>query len=913
MRIGQQVAHYKILERLGEGGMGVVYKARDTKLRRTVALKFFRPGLVTDGESKSRLVREARAASALDHPNICTIHGIDESGDGRLFICMGYCEGKTLRDKVHDPGFDTAKKLDTIIQVAEGLAHAHARGIVHRDMKPENVMIGADGRARIMDFGLAKLIGQTTVLKTGTVAGTLFYMSPEQVKGEKLDGRSDVWSVGAMLYELLAGRPPHAGDYEAAVLYSIANERPVPPSEIDPGVSPELERVVLKALEKNPEDRYQSMDEILEDLRSIRSGDARKSEAPEAGLEKRPAGKTRRKTMYAALVSIAVLASALVVGNQNRVDTAPVSVAVLDFENSTGEEGFETILANLLTTDLAQTPNVRVLGRERMRELQEKLGIREVDESKGFDLAKAAGVQMLISGKVLRMGERFRVDASVYDVGTKDLLLARSETGVGPDAVFDMIDHLSSGIRKGMRVLPRWTISPEPSLSTLTTQSLDAYKLYSKGEELRDSDWEQAAAFMEQAAALDTTFAVAHMELALLYKHQLHDPQKAMQHALKAKELCADRSPKEYLKSLIYESWVLGDWDTVIDYMKRYLELQPNDMRIQRRLGWVYARRESTYAAGIKHLEKMIEMDPQNISGEISWAYNHLGNLRMYMGNFEGAIDAFEHYKELAPGASAPLHSIGNAYLLSGRYREAADRFQEILKDDPKFYDSCESLGRAYLAMGKWHDALSAFRRYLAAAPPGAAPYAHVEIAEVYCVQGNFALASDEVEEALELEPACPTALWEKGLIALSSQGCPGAAAELDSLSAALKASGRAEDEPYMHHLRGRLRLAQGQEEEGLQELRLAADGAPRDRSYYFARELVRGYCDAGRMEDALREAAVLFRRNPNDGELLSILGFACERTGAREQMRDYLGRAVAIWDGADRDFAPLKAAQAKL
>jgi serine/threonine protein kinase/tetratricopeptide (TPR) repeat protein len=914
MKIGQQVAHYKILERVGEGGMGVVYKARDTRLGRIVALKFFRPDLVADGDSRSRVIREARAASALDHPSICTIHGIDEADEGQLFICMGYCEGKTLRDRMRDPGFGPAERLDTAIQIAEGLAHAHQHGIVHRDVKPENVMIGENGRARITDFGLAKLIGQTTVLKTGAVAGTLFYMSPEQVKGGTIDGRSDVWSLGAMLYELMAGRPPHAGEYEAAVLYSIANERPVPPSRIRPGVSPELERVTLKALEKRPEDRYQSMEEMVEDLYSIRSSTAGESAGPGVVLKRRSVSrKTRRRMMYAALVSIVVLASALFVGNRARVDTAPISVAVLDFENSSGEEGLETILSNLLTTDLVQTPNVRVLGRERMRELQEKMGIAKVDESRGFDLAKAAGVQVLVSGKALRMGGTIRIEASVYDVGTKNLLFAKSETGEGPDDIFDMVDNLSRGIRKGIKVLPWWKITPEPSLSTLMTPSLEAYRLYAKGEELRDSDPEQAAAFMEQAVAQDTTFAVAHMELALLYNHQLGDPQDAMRHALRAKGLCASKSPKEYLKSLIYESWVRGNWDSVIDYMRRYLELQPNDMRIQRRLGWVLAHRESTYAAGIAHFESMIEMDPQNISGEISYAYNHLGNLRMHMGDYDGAIDAFEHYEELLPGGPAPRHSIGNAYLLSGRYQEAVEEFLEILKDDPKFYISCESLGMAYLAMGKWRDALSAFRRYLAAAPEGLAPYAHVRMAEVHCVQKNYALASQEIEAALELNPACVAARWRKGLIALAWHGCAGAETELDSLRAVLGAQGGELDGPRLHHLLGRLSLAQGQDDQGLRELRLAASSASRDESYYFKRELVKGLLDAGRPEEALSEAGVLLRRNPNDGELLSILGLACERMGDREQMTSYISRAATVWEGADRDFEPRKVAQAKL
>ncbi len=896
--------------------MGVVYKAQDTILRRTVALKFFKPELLENEESRSRLVREARAASTLDHPNICTIHHVEEGDEEGLFICMGYCEGETLRDVISSSRFGVTDKLLTTIQIAEGLAHAHDNGIVHRDIKPENVVVSPDGRARIMDFGLAKLTGQTTVLKSGTVAGTLPYMSPEQIRGSGLDHRTDIWSLGTILYELLTGRPPFTGEYEASVLYSIANEPVTPPTKVSRDVSSDLEKVVLKALEKSPGDRYQSMKEMIKDLKTIHSGLVGDTKSKVALNRRRStAGLTRRRTMYAALVSIFVLTSAVFIGTQTKTETAPVSVAVLDFENSAGEKDFDTILPILLTTDLMQTPNVRVLGKERMRELQDEMGIEKVDESNGFELAKRAGVQMLISGEVVRMGKTLRVAAGVYDVETKELLFARQEEGEGRDAVLDMIDGLSESIRKGMNVLPRWGLGSEPSLSALTSKSVDAYRLYEMGEEIRDDDPEEAVEYMKQAVEQDTTFAKAFMELALLYNHQLEDPDNALRCARKAKELLREATPKEYLKALIYESWVLGEWDSVIEFMNRYLELQPNDPRVQRRLGWVLAHgRRSKYDEAIRHFERMIELDPKNISGEISSAYNHLGNLRMYMGDYEGAMAAFEGYRRLCPNAPAPLHSIGNACRLSGRYEEAVEQFSRIIERDPKYYISHESLGMTYLAMGRWRAALSVFLRYLAAAPSeGHVANAHVRIATVYCVQRNYGLALDEIEEALAIDSTSVDAMWRRGLIKLESQGCGGVPSEIDCIERILKESGSGTDRACLHHLSGRLRLAQGQSEEALEELKQAVDSSERDEFYFFRRELVRGYVEAGSAEEALREGAALLRYNPNDGELLYLLGSASEMMGDLESMRSYCSRAVKTWEQADRDFAPLKAARTRL
>ncbi len=269
--IGKIVSHYKILEKLGEGGMGVVYKAEDTKLKRTVALKFLPPELTRDPEAKKRFVREAQAASALDHSYIGTIYEINETEDGQLFIAMACYEGETLKQKIEKGPLKIKDAVEFAMQVAEGLANAHEQGIIHRDIKPDNVMVTGANRVKILDFGLAKLQGQSQFTKEGTTLGTVAYMSPEQLRGEDVDHRTDIWSLGVLIYEMVTGRVPFKGDYEQAVTYSILNEEPEPMTGLRTGVPMDLERIVAKAMAKEPAERYQNVVELPVDLRGVKA------------------------------------------------------------------------------------------------------------------------------------------------------------------------------------------------------------------------------------------------------------------------------------------------------------------------------------------------------------------------------------------------------------------------------------------------------------------------------------------------------------------------------------------------------------------------------------------------------------------------------------------------------------------
>jgi serine/threonine protein kinase len=256
--VGQTVSHYKILEHLGSGGMGVVYKAEDTRLRRTVALKFLPPNLTQDPAAKVRFVHEAQAASALEHTNICSVHEIGEHGD-QTFLVMGYYEGETLKKRIESGPLPLDQVTEIALQVARGLSRAHEAGIVHRDIKPANIIVTTRGEVKIVDFGLAKLSGRTLVTRTGTTLGTAAYMSPEQARGDAVDHRTDIWSLGVVLYEMITGQRPFRSDYEQALIYLILNAEPEPPSKLRPETAPGLAQIIGHALVKQAADRYQTM------------------------------------------------------------------------------------------------------------------------------------------------------------------------------------------------------------------------------------------------------------------------------------------------------------------------------------------------------------------------------------------------------------------------------------------------------------------------------------------------------------------------------------------------------------------------------------------------------------------------------------------------------------------------------
>jgi len=410
--IGEIISHYRILEKLGEGGMGVVYKAEDTKLDRTVALKFLPPELTRDIEAKERFVQEAKSAAALDHPNICTIYEINETEEGQTFMVMACYDGEPLDEKIESGPLKIDEAVDIASQITQGLSKAHEKEIVHRDIKPANILMTGDGVVKILDFGLAKLRGKTKLTKEGTTLGTVSYMSPEQAKGEGVDHRSDIWSLGVVLYEMITGQRPFRGDYDQAVMYSILNEQPEPPTGIRTGVPQELERMVHKCLQKEPGERYQTTSDLLADFRHFQRVSS--TQTVPLQTETSTSWKKSNKKMIAGiaiLIPLVIIAAVLLVrqftpSQQSGLPERKMLV-VLPFENlgPPEDEYFADGITEEIITVLAKVPGLFVIARNSTFTYKGKpVKIQKVAE----DL----GVRYVLEGSVRKSKDRVRQPSS---------------------------------------------------------------------------------------------------------------------------------------------------------------------------------------------------------------------------------------------------------------------------------------------------------------------------------------------------------------------------------------------------------------------------------------------------------------------------------------------------------------------
>ncbi|MFQ5798811.1 MAG: FlgO family outer membrane protein, partial [Bacteroidota bacterium] len=527
--IGQTISHYKILDKVGEGGMGIVYKAHDTKLDRTVALKFLPHYLGSDPSEKERFFHEARAASALNHPHITTIYEIDQS-EGQSFIAMEYVEGKTLKQLIESETPSLKKVLDIAIQVCDGLAAAHEKGVIHRDIKSDNIMVTPKGQAKIMDFGLAKLRGATKLTKEGSTIGTAAYMSPEQASGEEIDQRSDIFSFGVVLYELLSRNLPFRGEHHTAILYSIMNEEPQPVARFNNKVSPELERIVSKVLAKDRDERYQHIDDLLADLRRERKSleYVKTSTLPQPQQVSKP--KKRIVPLFAAVSAVAVLVVLLFVfdpfqlkvSREETAQAAQNSLAVMYFENIPDPEDKDNtgeMLTNLLITALSQVEGLDVISRERLYDIQYELGqgdSRKITPSLATQLAQRVGVETMLLGSILQERPMLAVTSRLIEVRSGKIVSSHRLTEFSSDQMFSLVDSLAFMVKYDLNIR-KPLAQKAKSVAEVTSRSLQAYRSYVEGVELFKKFYlSEARAPLERAIELDSDFAMAYFSLSIV-------------------------------------------------------------------------------------------------------------------------------------------------------------------------------------------------------------------------------------------------------------------------------------------------------------------------------------------------------------------------------------------------------------
>jgi serine/threonine protein kinase/Tfp pilus assembly protein PilF len=701
---------YRIIKKLGEGGMGVVYKAEDTRLERTVALKFLPSELSQDSKSRDRFIQEAKAASGLDHPNICTIYEIGESEEERMYIAMSYYEGETLKEKICSVKLELEETLDITRQMAQGLAKAHGKGIIHRDIKPANAIITSDGLVKIVDFGLAKLAGEMRITRTGTTMGTAAFMSPEQAQGEEVDHRTDIWSLGVVLYEMLAGQLPFQGENEQSVLYSIMNRDPEPVSNLVPGIPAELEQIVAKALQKNPEDRYQSFDEFLIDLKEVYK---RLDIKPEWRLSIR-ARLGKRKWIASPVlwvlvaVCICILIAWILFYPRSAVPFQERDwILITDFENQTGDEIYDRSLDTAMTVSLQQSRYVNVFPRSRVketfqrmkREMPEKLDIEE-----GSEVAQREGIKALVACSISSSGDVYYLSARIIDPETQVALKTKVTQSQGKEKVLEAVDDLAEKIRRDLGESLKEIRHERVNLAKATTSSLEALKKFSEGQWFWNTGkYPEARELWKEAVALDPEFAWAHASLGRCY-YYFNDRQTGEAHFEKALSLLDRLTEREKL-------WIIPQIESTRRNREEaarrygiYLSRFPDDRTGWHNLGYNYMMNKQ-YDDALKAFKKALEIDPQHGSSivNIATCYNAMGENQL-------AVDYYQKAFELNPESLTHAnlnHEFGQVYIRMGEFQKAQEVFEKMMsKENWRKARGHRSLALMHMYRGQYNMAI---------------------------------------------------------------------------------------------------------------------------------------------------------------------------------------------------------------
>ncbi|MCI0391769.1 MAG: tetratricopeptide repeat-containing serine/threonine-protein kinase [Acidobacteria bacterium] len=694
--IGETISHYRIIERLGAGGMGEVYKAEDLRLHRPVALKLIFDNGEQNEQSeqvRARFLREARAASALNHPNIATIYEIDEivrDGSRYSFIVMEYVPGRTLKDVGRD--FTLAEDLEVISQIADALAEAHERGIVHRDIKPSNIIVTEHTRVKILDFGVAKYnplpnedavtasLFHTDLMKTspGTVIGTFAYMSPEQALGKEVDGRSDIFSLGVMFYELIAGRPPFTGSSTLAVVDAILHADPLPVTMFNFRATPDLERVVHRMLEKDRSRRYQKMLDVINDLEAVQRGMPIEVDLYETNIG-----------------STAPLGSSVNLGTTTFKNRQGKSLAVMSFSNitkNTADDWIGTGIAETVTADLKKIEGITVIGRERVYEVLRHWSVdqdAEIDETLATSVGREVGARWIVCGGYQKIGEMLRITARFVEVETGEVIKTVKIDGQMKE-IFDLQDKIVYELSRDLDLSLR--SGEREEIEQKETNVVEAYEAFVKADMALDKGSpdkiEEAIQLFEQAIKLDPDYAHAYAGVgyAVALKGQFLSKPEFFERAVECFQKAIELNPllADGYSGLGFTFVAMGRDDDAIGALRRVLSFAPHDVYAHSTLGRAYMIGKGMFREAAAEYKLTLKLNPKAgwVAQQLALCCSYLGDYECGMEAARQAIEAQEKYISGQTGMQiiGSFVRLAHIYNLQGRYDDAiSECYRELV------------------------------------------------------------------------------------------------------------------------------------------------------------------------------------------------------------------------------------------